>query len=300
MSTLLNLRFATLAMLCVSSFGIVKPAIANSMFGQQEVDQKQFAVIASPYSGGNAHQLLIVKQISSVRPCWSESGSSPTVINPLLAEFDFTNICGRSTDSNGYSMRVGGEDQNWKYSFRVVKKDNDLQLVAYPNIDRSAPELLVARTRGYTNGFAKFYMEPGWRVTERTFQGQNLGHVYLTNDQTLASLNAVAIAARPTSIPPVATKPPIPVVPSTKPPVVSQPAPTTPPVAAKPTPTPQANAPKPTQNRRLSLWERIFGQRRANQTPQTRPVSTPVTQQVNNTSATPGNFVVPVEAVNTP
>uniref|UniRef100_A0A832H2Y8 DUF3747 domain-containing protein n=1 Tax=Oscillatoriales cyanobacterium SpSt-402 TaxID=2282168 RepID=A0A832H2Y8_9CYAN len=255
MNTLLNLRIAALATLALSSVGYSQSAIANSLFSQLEVDQSRYVMVASPY-GGNLHQLLILKQISNARPCWSESGSSPTTINPLLLEFDFTDICGRSTDSNGYSVRVGSEDLNWRYSFRVVKRNNDLHLIAASNVDRSAPELLIARTRGLTQGFAKFYPEPGWRLAERSYQGSSVGHIYLTHDQSLASLNAAAIASRPVSSPvpwtPVAT------------PVVNTPVPTAPVVTIKPapivsTPQPVVQPAKPKPASKRSWWQRIFG-----------------------------------------
>ncbi len=264
MHTSLNLRLATLATLALAALGQTTPAIAQSMFGQQEIDPSRFVAVASPY-GGNAHQLLIIKQLSNVRSCWSESGTSPTVINPLLVEFDFTNICGRSTDSNGYSVRVGGEDLNWRYSFRVVKRDGDLHLIAAPNIDRSLPELLIARTRGYTSGFAKFYFEPGWRITERSYQGTSVGHVYLTNNQSIASLNAAAIAARPVFTRPVASSPsptnPIFVNPSfnnsmgtVASPVVVQSMPSV--QTPRPIAQPQ---PKKVQKRRSSWFQQLFG-----------------------------------------
>lgn len=271
MHTSLNLRLATLATLVLAAFGQTTPAIAQSMFGQQEIDQSRFVAVASPY-GGNAHQLLIIKQLSNVRSCWSESGTSPTVINPLLVEFDFTDICGRSTDSNGYSMRVGGEDQNWRYSFRVVKRDGDLQLIAAPNIDRTSPELLIARTRGYTSGFAKFYFEPGWRLAERSYQGTSVGHVYLTNDQSIASLNATAIAARPVFTRPVATNPINPINPSS--PVFTNPSSNTvviapisvSPISVSPISVPSVQAPRPVtpqpkkvQKRRSSWFQQLFG-----------------------------------------
>jgi len=269
MNTALNLRLATLATLALAAFGQTTPAIAQSMFGQQEINQSRFVAVASPY-GGNAHQLLIIKQLSNVRSCWSESGASPTVINPLLVEFDFTDICGRSTDSNGYSMRVGGEDLNWRYSFRVVKRDGDLQLIAAPNIDRSSPELLIARTRGYTSGFAKFHFEPGWRVTERSYQGTSVGHVYLTNDQSIASLNATAIAARPVFTRPVATAPSYPSSPVFTNPssnnVVIAPIAVSP-ISVSPISVPSVQAPRPitqpqpkkVQKRRPSWFQQLFG-----------------------------------------
>lgn len=278
MNTLLNLRVATLATLALSAVGTSQPAIANSLFGQQEVNQSQYAIVASPY-GGTFHQLLILKQISNVRPCWSESGSSPTTINPLLLEFDFTDICGRSTDSNGYSIRTGGEDLNWRYSFRVARRGNELHLLGVPNVDRSAPELLIGRTRGYNPGFSKFYLEPGWRLAERAYQGTSVGHVYLTNDQTLASLNATAIpqgsasqpAARSVSAPvatnPIVTKPVVstPIVTN---PIATNPVFTNPVVVVNPTPTvstpqPKVQAPvtKPVQRKRPNFWQRVWGQR---------------------------------------
>ncbi|MBF2029389.1 MAG: DUF3747 domain-containing protein [Oscillatoriales cyanobacterium C42_A2020_001] len=260
MNTLLNLRTAALATLVLSSVGYSQSAIANSLFSQLEVDQSKYAIVASPY-GGNLHQLLILKQISNARPCWSESGSTPTAINPLLLDFDFTDICGRSTDSNGYSVRVGGEDLNWRYSFRVVKRNNDLQLIASSNTDRSAPELLIGRTRGLTQGFAKFYLEPGWRLAERAYQGSSVGHIYLTNDQSLASLNATAIAARPVSSPTPWTpvvKPSVP-APVVSPPVVTVPVVTVNPAPIVSTPQPVVQPAKPKPAPKRNWWQRIFG-----------------------------------------
>ncbi|MBM0741357.1 DUF3747 domain-containing protein [Phormidium sp. CLA17] len=267
MHTSLNLRLATLATLALAAVSQATPAIAQSMFGQQEIDQSRFVAVASPY-GGNAHQLLIIKQLSNVRSCWSESGASPTRINPLLVEFDFTDICGRSIDSNGYSMRVGGEDQNWRYSFRVMKREGDLHLIAAPNTDRTLPELLIARTRGYTSGFAKFYFEPGWRVTERSYQGSSLGHIYLTNNQSIASLNAAAIAARPVFTRPVAAYPSSPVFVNSNSnnSVVIAPN-STAPISAAPVSVPSVQAPRPVaqpqpktvQKRRPSWFQQWFG-----------------------------------------
>lgn len=239
MNTSSRVTVATLATLTAAAFGNVSPATAAGMFGQQEVEQNKFALVASPYANGTAHQLLIVEQISNARPCWSESNAgSMTAINPLLTEFDFTNICSRSIDSNGYSIRTAGEDQNWKYSLRVAKKDNDILLLGTPTSDRSAPELLIGRVRGNTNGFAKIYLEPGWRLTKRVYNGSPLGHIYVTNDQTIASLSATALAARPPittpTLPTTPVKPTTPVLPQpTTPPVVSKPI-TNPPVVSNP------------------------------------------------------------------
>jgi N-acetylmuramoyl-L-alanine amidase len=255
MNTLLNLRLTALASLVLSTIGIADVAQANSLFSQLEVDQNRYAIVASPYASGTLHQLLILKQISNARPCWSESGANPTTINPLLVEFDFTDVCGRSTDSNGYSVRVGDEDLNWRYSLRVARRGNDLHLLAVPNVDRAAPELLVARTRGLTQGFAKFYPEPGWRLTERSYQGSSVGHMYLTHDQSLASLNATTIAARSSATPTASN-------PVWQPSIVTNPAPVVTvnpaPIVTTPQPTVQPPRTQPTQQRRRSFWQRIW------------------------------------------
>lgn len=153
----------------------------TSQFGQQEVNQSSFIAVAAPYRNGDAHQLLILEQVGTSRECWNESGSTPTVINPLLLNFDFTGICGRSTDSNGYSIRMNGQDLGLQYSLRTVHRDGDIVLVGTPR-DRNNPELVIGHANGMTTDFAKLSLEPGWRFTKRTYQGQSLGHIYLTYD----------------------------------------------------------------------------------------------------------------------
>jgi N-acetylmuramoyl-L-alanine amidase len=157
------------------------PTSAASQFGQKEVDQSKFVAIASPYRNGEAHQLLLVEQVTDARPCWSESGSAPILIDPLLLGFDFTGICGRSTDANGYSIRMDGEDLALRYSLRVLHRDGDLVLVGAPR-ERGADEIIIAHAAGTTTGFAKLVLDPGWRFTKRTLGDRALGHVYLTYD----------------------------------------------------------------------------------------------------------------------
>lgn len=158
-------------------------------FGQQEVDQTRFVAVASPYQNGNAHQLLILEQLADNRPCWQEYPNSQgllTIVAPLLLDFDFTGVCSRSTDSNGYSIRVNGEDFGLYYSLRVVPHNGDLLLVGAPS-DRRVPYILIGRAYGMTSDFAKINLSPGWRFTRRTFDDRSLGHVYLTYDGDLTA-----------------------------------------------------------------------------------------------------------------
>ncbi|MEB3359309.1 MAG: DUF3747 domain-containing protein [Synechococcales bacterium] len=173
---------AAVAAAAAGAVAAVSPAIA-ALFDQKEVDQNKFVAVAAPY-GQSAHQLLILEQISSERPCWRESGSAPVQVDPLLTQFDFTGICGRSTDSNGYSIRVDGEDLGLSYSLRVVRRNEDLVLIGSP-LRAGNPELEVARANGVTNGFAKLQLNPGWNFAKRLYNGQTLGHVYLTYNSAI-------------------------------------------------------------------------------------------------------------------
>ena len=189
MKSSLKLKLTALATTLVASFGAMAPAAA-SLFDQTEVRQDDFIAIASPVGQTGNHQLLIVEQVSDSRDCWSESGSSPTLVEPLLLNFNFSGICGRSTDSNGYSIRAGGEDLGLQYRLKIVKEDGDMLLMGVPD-RRSNPSLEIGRAYGQSSGFTKIVLNSGWRFAKRSYQGRTLGHVYLTNDLTLAQIAGI-------------------------------------------------------------------------------------------------------------
>ena len=174
------LCISALAVLASSALAIF-PSMAVSQFGQQEVDQSKFIAIASPFRNGEIHQLLVVEQVADAPQCWAESGYAPTLVNPLLLTFDFTGICNRSIDSNGYSIRMGGEDIAFRYALRILQQDGDMLLVGAPRVGRGAP-LLIGHTSGITTDFAKITLDEGWRFTKRTLGDRVLGHVYITSD----------------------------------------------------------------------------------------------------------------------
>ena len=221
-------RWLQAAVLATASFltvGALSP-ISAAPFDNAEVNSSNFIVVASPY-GSNQHQLLIIEQISNKRPCWSESGSDPVNVEPLLLNFDFTGICGRSTDSNGYSIRMNGEDLGLDYILRIAERDGDLVLVGSNRKNLAAPPIEIGRTRGSTNGFKKIVLNPGWRLTRRTYQGKALGHIYLTSDSSTPvnqTPNTTSKPLLPTSQPLPPTSQPLP--PNSQPlPPTSQPLP---------------------------------------------------------------------------
>src|ERR687886_2668876 len=130
MKTSFQQKVVALATVIISAIS-VGHGVQASTFDQAEVDQSKFIAVSAPY-GNNSHQLLIIEQISSKQQCWSESGSNPVKVDPLLLNFDFTGICGRSTDSNGYSIRMAGTDLALKYTLTLETVNGDVLLMGTP------------------------------------------------------------------------------------------------------------------------------------------------------------------------
>ena len=151
----------------------------NELFGETPLDPTKVIAIASPY-GENKYNLLIVEQLKQKKQCWEATGDSPIAVDPLLLKFDFTGICGRATDSNGYSIRLEGKDYGLDVLLSVVSRDNDLLLIGTNRT--TGEEIIVGRTKGLQAGFLKIQLEPGWHFTKRIFSGQKLGHFYFSKN----------------------------------------------------------------------------------------------------------------------
>jgi hypothetical protein len=150
-------------------------------FDQQELDQSKVIAVAVPLPQGGRYNLLVLEQLNNSRACWQET-SSPGVIDPLLLKFDFTNICGRSTDSNGYSVRISGQDRGMDYRLSVARVGNRLVLQGVPSRGNRGAVLNIAQADAAGQGFLKLNLNSGWRFTKRSYQGKTLGHIYLTRD----------------------------------------------------------------------------------------------------------------------
>ena len=177
----LPLKLATLATVTLSSLIPVNLPVKASTFSETALDQSKVIAVARPYGEGK-YDLLVIEQIPEKRDCWAENGSNPTLIDPLLLNFDFTGICRRSTDSNGYSIRLDGNDLGLDYLLRVVPRGGELVLVGTP---RSAgySEIVLGSTKGMAQGFMKINLYPGWQFTKRTYQEKVLGHFYFSGSQ---------------------------------------------------------------------------------------------------------------------
>ena len=154
----------------------------GSLFNAVPVDLSKFVLVSAPIGTGQRSQLNIYEQRSDKRPCFAIAEGTPAVVDPLLSSFDFTGICNRYIDGNGYSLRIGGDDLGTRYRLTVVNTGKDMELRAAPTRDRSQPVLLVATTGGPGSEFLKFNLEPGWGLVRRAYGKKALGHIYVYRD----------------------------------------------------------------------------------------------------------------------
>jgi hypothetical protein len=161
---------------------------AATLFESRPLDSSRFSILARPVADDDWN-LLVLEQLRPVPRCWEPRADG--LVDPALNRFDYTDICSRYLDSNGYSLRVGEDDLAGSYRLRLEQVGDTLQLQAFnPN----EPTLLVVG-RGRVplrdrEGFVALQLDPGWELRRRAYGGQTLNHVYFANATPLAQLIA--------------------------------------------------------------------------------------------------------------
>lgn len=165
-------------------------ARAAGVFGSQPLDGRRFAILARPVARED-WTLLVLEQVQPSPRCWEDRADG--LVDPSLNRFDFSGICSRYLDSNGYSLRVGDQDLGSRYRLRLHQEQQEIQLQAFSPL--AATELVVARATvplRDRDGFVALKLEPGWQLQRRTYGSQTLSHVYFANSQPLEELLAAA------------------------------------------------------------------------------------------------------------
>jgi hypothetical protein len=191
-SFLNNVITTILATICVS-INYINSAQANLNFDEVEINQDQVIAMAVPFRGlkeDSIYKLIVLEQLSDERLCWSESQteSSPIVVEPLLLNFNFSGICGKTTDSNGYSVRVDNNDLSISHRLTLQNVDDEIKLFA---ISMTGDKKLIGKTGGISDGIMKIMLEPGWQFTKRSYQEKVLGHFYFSYDSFAAKQAAI-------------------------------------------------------------------------------------------------------------
>ena len=159
---------------------------AAGLFDSRPVEASQFAVLARPV-GRSDWNLLVLEQVQPEPRCWEARRDG--LVDPSLNRFDYTGICNRYLDSNGYSLRVGQEDLATSHRLRLQQVGNVLLLqVLSPN---EPTALVVGRgeiPRRDREGFVAIQLDPGWELQRRSYGSQTLNHLYFANATSLGQL----------------------------------------------------------------------------------------------------------------
>ena len=185
---------ATLGMGLASSLLVPsEPVLARNLFDSKPLSQERFAILGRPVGRDN-WKLLVLEQIKQRPRCWTPRADG--LIDPTLNTFNFSRICSRYLDSNGYSLRSGGQDLAKRFRLRLVATGRTLRLEAM-DPDQAAPLQLgqadiPARDR---NGFVLIKLDPGWQLERRVYKGRTLNHLYFANPTPVNQLLAQAGAS---------------------------------------------------------------------------------------------------------
>lgn len=164
---------------------ITQPSRAGSesLWGASPpLNPNTFILVAVPISTTGSYTLNIYEQISNKRKCWESDTSDPNRIKPLLANFDFTGICSRYIDSNGYSIRINDEDMATTYRIKIISSTKQLCLVGLPqSSSMGLPALLLGKAgrSKSIDDFRRIRLEDQWHISRRKFGDRSLGHLYL-------------------------------------------------------------------------------------------------------------------------
>ena len=161
---------------------------ARGLFDSQPLQQQRFAVLAQPV-GQSDWKLLVLEQIKQRPLCWTPRPDG--LIDPSLNTFNFAGICSRYLDSNGYSLRSGGEDLGTRFRLSLQQKGTTLHLQALNSRQRLPIVIGKASVpRRDRNGFVRMQLEPGWRLERRVYKGRTLSHVYFAHPDPVNQLLA--------------------------------------------------------------------------------------------------------------
>lgn len=164
------------------------PGWARALFDSSPLQEERFAILAQAV-GRDRWKLLVLEQIKARPLCWEERQDG--LMNPALNNFDFTGICSRYLDSNGYSLRTSGKDVDKRYRLRLKQSRNGLALQAMDSVRGGGTTVARAsKVRRDKNAFVKLTLEPGWSLERRSYKGRTLSHVYFANTKPMNTLIA--------------------------------------------------------------------------------------------------------------
>ena len=176
--------------------GLTPKGQAGELFEARPVDPDRYAVLGRPLGNGE-WTLLVLEQIQPTPLCWQPRPDG--LVDPSLNHFDYTGICGRYLDSNGYSVRLANQEgpdlASGPLRLRLEQSAQELRLLA--SSPALGQDLVVGRAPVPVrdrNAFVALRLNPGWELQRRRYGSQTLNHLYFAN---AASAGQLLAASRP-------------------------------------------------------------------------------------------------------
>jgi hypothetical protein len=176
--------------------GLTPKGQAGELFEARPVDPDRYAVLGRPLGNGE-WTLLVLEQIQPAPLCWQPRPDG--LVDPSLNHFDYTGICGRYLDSNGYSVRLANQEgpdlASGPLRLRLEQSAQELRLLA--SSPALGQDLVVGRAPVPVrdrNAFVALRLNPGWELQRRRYGSQTLNHLYFAN---AASAGQLLAASRP-------------------------------------------------------------------------------------------------------
>ena len=179
-------------------------------FGSEPVAQDRVIALAQPLSN-DRWTLIVLEQREPAPPCWRRNANGSVLTYEMhLPE----STCGRYLSGSAYSLRAGGQDLRQPWRLRVEHSNGQLQLLASDG--KQTEPIVIGSGQAAGSALVELRLQNNWAFERRTFEGQNLGHLYVSHSNPLPVLLAEArngggipplLAQLPAPPPPLAPEP---------------------------------------------------------------------------------------------
>jgi N-acetylmuramoyl-L-alanine amidase len=183
---------------------------AAMSFGSEPVAQDRVIALAQPLSN-DRWTLIVLEQREPAPPCWRRNANGSVLTYEMhLPE----STCGRYLSGSAYSLRAGGQDLRQPWRLRVEHSNGQLQLLASDG--KQTEPIVIGSGQAAGSALVELRLQNNWAFERRTFEGQNLGHLYVSHSNPLPVLLAEArngggipplLAQLPAPPPPLAPEP---------------------------------------------------------------------------------------------
>jgi hypothetical protein len=185
------------------SLGNAPGAGAAAIFGADPLPDDSTVALAQPVDGSRWN-LVVVRRLQGSTGCWQRLSDGLVQLDTEALSNDA--VCNRLQSSSGYSLRTAGQDLRSPWRLRIERQGQQLALQAFnPSQGQSIVVGLAPVPEGAGGSvLPAFTLSAGWSVQARSFEGRQLSHLYLSNQEPIAAL--VARSTRPGTLPPLTAR----------------------------------------------------------------------------------------------